>query len=70
MDMSSKRILVTGGAGFIGTHLCGYLLTQGHQVLCLDNLYSGSKSNVYPYLGNPAFEFIRHDIIQIWCTNL
>jgi UDP-glucuronate decarboxylase len=64
MKQIQKRILVTGGAGFIGTHLCEYLLRQGNQVLCLDNLFSGSKSNVYPFLENPAFEFIRHDIIQ------
>ncbi len=58
------RVLVTGGAGFIGSHLCGTLLERGHDVLCLDNLYCGSKSNVLPLQGNPHFEFIRHDIVQ------
>lgn len=58
------RILVTGGAGFIGSHLCESLLQQGHEVLCLDNLFSGSKTNIYAFLHNPAFEFVRHDIVQ------
>lgn len=58
------RILVTGGAGFIGSHLCESLLKDGHEVLCLDNLFSSSKQNIYPYLDQPPFEFIRHDIIQ------
>lgn len=58
------RVLVTGGAGFIGSHLCERLLEQGHEVLCLDNLFSGSKRNIYPFLGNPRFEFIRHDVTQ------
>lgn len=58
------RILVTGGAGFIGSHLCESLLQHGHEVVCLDNLFSGSKQNLYPFLGNPHFEFIRHDVVQ------
>jgi UDP-glucuronate decarboxylase len=58
------RILVTGGAGFIGSHLCEYLLNNGHDVLCVDNLFSGSKDNIRHLLGNPYFEFIRHDIIH------
>ncbi|MBI4446222.1 MAG: SDR family oxidoreductase [Acidobacteria bacterium] len=58
------RILVTGGAGFIGSHLCEALLAQEHEVLCLDNLFSGLKRNIVPFLGNPEFEFIRHDITQ------
>lgn len=56
------RILVTGGAGFIGSNLCERLLAEGHQVICLDNLYTGSKDNVSRFLGNHRFEFIRHDV--------
>jgi UDP-glucuronate decarboxylase len=56
------RILVTGGAGFIGSHLCGRLLDAGHEVLCLDNLFTGRKANIASLLGNPGFELIRHDI--------
>ncbi len=58
------RILVTGGAGFIGSHLCERLLKEGHDVLCLDNFFTGSKRNIAPLLGNPNFELIRHDITQ------
>lgn len=58
------RILVTGGAGFIGSHLCKILLEQGHEVLCLDNLFSGSKRNVEPFLDRSSFEFIRHDVVE------
>jgi len=56
------RILITGGAGFIGSHLCDYLLEKGHDVLCVDNLFSGSKDNIRHLLDHPYFEFIRHDI--------
>ena len=58
------RILVTGGAGFIGTHLCASLLKKGHEVLCLDNFLTSSKSNIVSLRENPAFEFIRHDVTQ------
>lgn len=58
------RILVTGGAGFIGSHLCQSLLEQGDEVLCLDNLFSGSKRNIVSLIENSSFEFIRHDIVQ------
>ena len=58
------RILVTGGAGFIGSHLCESLLEEGHEVLCLDNLFSGSKRNIESFLDRSSFEFIRHDIVQ------
>lgn len=59
-----KRILVTGGAGFIGSHLCKNLLEQGHEVLCLDNYFTGTKENIVPLLENPYFELIRHDITE------
>jgi UDP-glucuronate decarboxylase len=58
------RILVTGGAGFIGSHLCERLLRDGHEVLCLDNFFTGSKRNIAHLQGDPAFELIRHDITQ------
>jgi len=64
MDKFKKlRILVTGGAGFVGSHLCRRLLVDGHDVLCLDNLYTGSKENIIDLLDSPNFEFIRHDVI-------
>lgn len=56
------KILVTGGAGFLGSHLCKALLHQNHEVICLDNLYTGSKNNIREMIGNPNFEFIRHDV--------
>lgn len=57
-----KRILVTGGAGFIGSHLCERLLNEGNEVFCLDNFFSGSKKNIVHLFGNPYFEVIRHDV--------
>jgi UDP-glucuronate decarboxylase len=57
-----KRILVTGGAGFIGSHLCKRLLSEGNAVICLDNLFSSSKDKIFPFLDNPYFEFVRHDV--------
>lgn len=59
-----ERILVTGGAGFLGSHLCEQLLLAGNEVLCLDNFFTGSKRNILALLGNPLFELIRHDIIN------
>jgi len=56
------RILVTGGAGFLGSHLCDRLLADGHEVLAVDNLYTGAKSNIAHNLQNPNFEFMRHDV--------
>jgi len=58
------RILVTGGAGFIGSHLCERLLGEGHDVICLDNFFTGSKSNIIHLMDNHRFEVVRHDIIQ------
>lgn len=58
----SKRILVTGGAGFLGSHLCERLLLEGHEVLCVDNFFTGDKENIVPLMENPFFEVIRHDI--------
>ncbi|MCF6357366.1 MAG: SDR family oxidoreductase [Draconibacterium sp.] len=57
-----KRILVTGGAGFIGSHLCERLLNEGNEVICVDNLFSSSKSKIIPFMGNPNFEFVRQDV--------
>ena len=57
-----KRILVTGGAGFIGSHLCERLLNEGNDVICLDNYFTGSKNNIVHLLSNPYFELVRHDV--------
>ncbi|MFV2066304.1 MAG: UDP-glucuronic acid decarboxylase family protein, partial [Pirellulales bacterium] len=63
--MASKyRILVTGGAGFLGSHLCERLVDQGHDVICLDNFFTSQKGNVADLLGRPNFELIRHDVTQ------
>ncbi len=61
-DYNAIRVAVTGGAGFIGSHLCERLLERGHEVLCVDNFYTGSRTNLHPLLGNPRFEVLRHDI--------
>jgi len=61
-DGQRKRVLVTGGAGFVGSHLCERLLRDGHEVLCVDNCFTGTKSNIGHLIGDPSFEFIRHDI--------
>jgi|TARA_B110000008_G_scaffold123789_1_gene126397 UDP-glucuronate decarboxylase len=58
----AKKTLVTGGAGFLGSHLCKYLLNQGNEVICVDNFYTGSKDNIISILPNPKFELVRHDI--------
>jgi UDP-glucuronate decarboxylase len=60
--MIRKKILVTGGAGFLGSHLCERLLGEGHEVVCLDNYFTGQKQNVVHLLDNPFFELIRHDV--------
>ena len=62
--MRKNRVLVTGGSGFIGSHLCDRLVKDGNDVICVDNLFTGSKDNIRHLLGNPYFEFIRHDVIQ------
>ena len=59
-----KRILITGGAGFLGCHLCDRLVAEGHEVLCLDNFFTGGKSNIAHLLSTPNFELIRHDLVQ------
>ena len=60
----SKRVLVTGGAGFLGSHLCDRLIAEGNDVICLDNLFTGNKNNIRHLIGHPYFEFIRHDVIE------
>lgn len=62
--MKSKRILVTGGAGFVGSHLCERLLKDGHEVYCLDNYFTGQKRNIEHLMDHPSFEVIRHDVTQ------
>ena len=59
-----KRILVTGGAGFVGSHLCRRLLNENNEVICLDNFFTGSKKNIIDLIDNPFFELVRHDIIS------
>jgi UDP-glucuronate decarboxylase len=58
------RILITGGAGFLGSHLCDRLMAEGHDLICIDNLFTGSKANIAHLLANPRFEFVRHDVID------
>ena len=61
-QMPQKRVLVTGGAGFLGSHLCDRLVANGDDVICLDNFFTGRKNNIYHLLNKPNFEFIRHDV--------
>jgi len=71
--MKKNRVLVTGGAGFLGSHLCDRLIRDGNDVICVDNLFTGSKDNIRHLLGNPFFEFIRHDItlpIYVECDQI
>jgi UDP-glucuronate decarboxylase len=65
-----KRILVTGGAGFIGSHLCERLLNEGHDIICLDNYFTGSKQNIAHLIGNPYFELVRHDITHTYFSEV
>jgi UDP-glucuronate decarboxylase len=62
IDIDSKRVLVTGGAGFLGSHLCERLLDAGHEVICLDNFFTGRKQNIRHLRDNPRFEVMRHDV--------
>lgn len=59
-----RRILITGGAGFLGSHLCERLIKEGHDVLCLDNFFTGTRANIAHLLGRPNFELLRHDLVQ------
>ena len=59
-----KKILVTGGAGFVGSHLCKRLLKEGNEVICLDNFFTGNKKNILDLIENPFFELVRHDICE------
>src|SRR4051794_29416922 len=58
-----RRVLITGGAGFIGSHLCDRFIAAGDDVTCLDNLYTGSERNIEHLLDNPKFRFVRHDVV-------
>ena len=60
--MNNKRILITGGAGFLGSHLCERLLNEGNEVICLDNFFTGDKNNILHLVSNPRFEVMRHDV--------
>lgn len=60
--MLHEKILVSGGAGFIGSHLCTRLIKDGHEVICLDNLFTGSEENIAHLKGNPRFQFVLHDV--------
>ena len=64
MIHSMGRILITGGAGFLGSHLCDRLVAEGHEVMCLDNFFTGGKHNITHLMGKPNFELIRHDLVQ------
>ncbi|MBC8178547.1 MAG: SDR family oxidoreductase [Desulfobacteraceae bacterium] len=64
MIHDQKRILITGGAGFLGSHLCDRLTEDGHDVLCLDNFFTGAKKNISHLIGKPNFELIRHDLVH------
>lgn len=67
---SQKRVLVTGGAGFVGSHLCDRLIAEGHEVICLDNLMTGSLQNIEHLKSTPAFQFVRHDVKQSFVASV
>jgi UDP-glucuronate decarboxylase len=62
LKFNQKRILVTGGTGFLGSHLCEKLLLEGHSIICVDNFFTGNKKNVLHLIDDPNFELVRHDI--------
>ena len=64
MSIKGARVLVAGGAGFLGSHLCDRLIAEGADVICLDNFFTGSKRNISHLIGKPNFELIRHDLVQ------
>lgn len=66
----SKKVLVTGGAGFVGSHLCDRLIADGHEVVCLDNLFTGSRANIAHLDGHPRFTFVEHDVQKSFNTNV
>ena len=59
-----NRVLVTGGAGFVGSHLIDFLMARGDHVMCLDNFFTGSKENIQHHIGKPNFEIVRHDVVE------
>src|SRR5215210_2888662 len=63
--MLEKRVLVTGGAGFLGSHLCERLLSEGHEVLCLDNFFTGRRANIAHLMDSKRFEVVRHQVIEL-----
>src|SRR5437867_4086272 len=63
-NLETRRILVTGGAGFIGSHLCERLINEGHEVICLDNFFTGRRENILLLMDNHRFELLRHDVIE------
>lgn len=67
---NAKKILVTGGAGFIGSHLCERLLAEGNEVVCLDNFFTGSEENIMPFISNKNFTLVKHDVIESYFTEV
>jgi UDP-glucuronate decarboxylase len=62
VNATQKRVMVTGGAGFLGSHLCEYLLERGNEVLCVDNFFTGARRNIHHLMQRENFEFLRHDV--------